>query len=103
MIEKNDLVEKDERTITVEHASYSMGYKIAMYALLIDTMARSFFLKEASWDLLGIVILCGLVTTVYQLNFKILTKNWVRASILVLIISIIVATVIIFVSNRLSF
>lgn len=101
MIKKNELVEKDERTIAVEHASYSMGYKIAMYALLIDTMVRSLIYKEASWDLLGIVILCGLATTVYQLNFKILTKNWIKVSIFVLIISVIVAAFISLVSKQL--
>lgn len=103
MIKKNELVEKDERTIAVEHASYSMGYKIAMYALLIDTMVRSLILKEASWDLLGIVILCGLVTTIYQLNFKILSKNWIKVSIFVLIGSGIAAGFISFVSKRLLF
>lgn len=101
MIKKNDFVERDERTIAVEHASYSIGYKIVMYALLIDTMVRSLFLKEASWDLLGIVILSGLATTVYQLNFKILTHSWVKVSILVLVFSLLVATVIILVSKQL--
>lgn len=99
MIKKTDSIERDERTITVENKSYSIGYKLALYALLLDTMYRSLFLHQPSWDLLGIVFLCGIVTTLYQLNHKILTKSWVKVSILGLILAIIIAVIIMAVSK----
>ena len=99
MIKKTDSIERDERTITVENMSYSIGYKLALYALLLDTIYRSLFLRQPSWDLLGIVLLCGIVTTLYQLNHKILTKSWVKVSVLILILAIIVAAIITAVSK----
>jgi len=91
MIKIPNSIDRDERTITVENKSYSIGYKLALYALLLDTMYRSFFLHQPSWDLLGIILLCGIVTSLYQLNHKILTPNWIKASVIALILAIIVA------------
>lgn len=95
MIKRIDSIERDERTISIENKSYSIGYRLALFALLLDTAYRSFYLHESSWDLLGIVLMCGVVTTFYQLNHKILTKGWIKISVLALILSIIVAIIII--------
>ncbi len=91
----NNKVEKDERAIDIEKTSYSLGYKVMAFAILIDVMYRSLKIGEASWDLLGIVILGGLVSTVYQIRRKVWTRSWVRATILVFTVAAVVAVIII--------
>ncbi len=72
--------DKDERAITVEKSSFSLGYKVITFAILVDVLYRSIVLKEASWDLLGIVILGGLVAALYQTQYKTGTRSWVKAA-----------------------
>lgn len=52
-------VQRDERTITIEKASFSLGYKFVGFALLFDVAYRAFKNSEASWDLLAILVLSG--------------------------------------------
>lgn len=94
---KNGTVIKDERTTAVENASYRWSYLVISFGLLLDVMYRSFFRQEASWDLLGLVILAGLVGTLYQSSQKILTRRWVIWAALTAVIAAVVALIIIFV------
>jgi len=73
----NQPVLKDERTISVENASYRMGYTIITFGLLAAAAFRSFVYEQETWDLLGLVILGGLATTVYQYIHKTATWRWV--------------------------
>ncbi len=67
---------RDERTITVENASYRWGYLVLSFGLLLDVAYRGLVRQEASWDLLGLVLLGGLVTTWYQGSRSILGHRW---------------------------
>ena len=67
---------KDERTVAVEKASYSFAFKVLGFAILADVVYRSLVLREATWDLIGIVILGGIVATVYQRWHKAIACNW---------------------------
>lgn len=91
----NKMVEKDERTTFIENFSYTIGYKFIAYALLLDVIYRSIKFNEAPWDLLAIVIISGIVTTIYQYKQKILVKNWLRTIWFMSIITAIVAFVIV--------
>jgi hypothetical protein len=71
------LVQRDERTTVVENASYRWAYLFLSFGLLAVVAYRSFVLGESSWDLLGLVILGGVVTTVYQGFHRVLGKQWV--------------------------
>lgn len=84
----NKMVEKDERTTYIENFSYTIGYKFIAYALLLDVIYRSIKFNEAPWDLLAIVIISGIVTTIYQYKQKILVKNWLK---IICVMSIITA------------
>lgn len=79
---KNNTIVKDERTISVENASYGLGYKIVVYALLLDVIYRSLKVGDASWDLMGIVIFSGMIVTAYQMKYKIFAKGWVKIVVL---------------------
>jgi len=78
---KSTLAEKDERTIAIEHASYRWAYLVLSYGLLLSTMYRSLVRGEGAWDLLGLVILGGAVSTLYRANFRVLSRRWLMISV----------------------
>ena len=73
----------------------SIGFKIALYALLLDIMYRSFMLGEASWDLMAIVIVSSGIAMIYQIKNKIFSNNLVKYILLIFSISAIVAFLIV--------
>lgn len=91
----NRSVDRDERTVAVENASYRWGYQFVSFAVLLSVAYRAYALKQASWDLLAIVILGGVVTTVYQRNQRILTLRWVRLTVFGVALAIAVAIVLV--------
>ena len=70
------VVERDERTASVENASYRLAYMVLSYGLLISAAYRSFAYEQATWDLLGLVVLGGAIATLYQGRNRILTRRW---------------------------
>jgi hypothetical protein len=86
-------VERDERTVAVENASYRWAYHLLTYALLVDVMYRSLIRHEATWDLLALVVVGGAVCTVYQARWKILAHGWVMKAVLVACIAGVIAAV----------
>ncbi len=89
------IVEKDERTTFVEYISYKIGYTFLTLALLLDVMYRSFILNEAPWDLLTLIIVSGLIMSLYQYKQKILGKTWIKSSVYVFVIAFIIAIIIV--------
>lgn len=71
-------VYRDERTVTVENASYRWGYIVLQFGLMLDVIYRGLFkfgavtagasLVQANEDLLGLVCLSSLITWGYQLR-----------------------------------
>jgi hypothetical protein len=84
-------IERDERTLAVENASYRLGYMVVSYGLLVLVMIRGFFYNQAGWDMLGLVILGGAVTTLYQAYNKVLAHRWLWLAAALFIISALVA------------
>ena len=89
--------DKDERAISVEKSSYTFAFKIISFAILLDVMYRALVLNQASWDLLGIVILGGFAATLYQTRYKIATRSWVKAILLSFMAALVVAGVVVLV------
>lgn len=75
-------VERDERTVAVENASYRWAYLVLTYALLVDVMYRGLFRNDAAWDLMALVIGGGIFCSVYQARQKILAHGWVMKAVL---------------------
>ncbi|RJE48896.1 MULTISPECIES: hypothetical protein [unclassified Dehalobacter] len=90
-------VEKDERTTFIENISYKFGYVFITFALLLDVVYRSLKLNEAPWDLLALIIISGLVMSLYQYKQKILGKTWIKTFIYVFTISFIIAFIMAFI------
>jgi hypothetical protein len=59
-------VQRDERTVFVENASYRRAYSFLSYGLLVIVMYRAWFYREASWDLMGLTVVGGIVALSYQ-------------------------------------
>jgi hypothetical protein len=86
-------VERDERTVAVENASYRWAYSLVAYALLVDVMYRSLIRHEAAWDLMGLVIVSGVICSAYQARHKILAHGWVMKVVLAACIAAVIAAV----------
>ena len=89
----SECVERDERTVAIENASYRWAYLLLTYALLVDVMYRSLVRHEASWDLLALVVVGGAVCTVYQARQKILGHGWVMKAALAACVACVLAAV----------
>ncbi len=86
-------VERDERTVAVENASYRWAYLLLAYALLLDVMYRSLVRHEAAWDLMALVVVGGVVGTLYQARQKILAHGWVMKVVLAVCIAGVIAAI----------
>lgn len=74
-------VVRDERTVVVENQSYRWGYFVLAFGLLLVIAYRAYALGETSWELFALILLSGLVTTLYQQMNQILTHHWVRVAL----------------------
>jgi uncharacterized membrane protein HdeD (DUF308 family) len=88
---KDQPILHDERTVTIENASYRLGYMVLSYGLLFIVAFRAFFYHESNWDLMALVILTGLATNAYQGFHQILSKRWVYLFAITAIIAAVVA------------
>lgn len=82
---------RDERSVAVEDASYRLAYLVLSYGALALVAYRSFVRGEASWDLIGLVLAGGLVSTGYQARHRVLGQRWVTVTLLSMIAAGVVA------------
>jgi hypothetical protein len=90
-----ECVERDERTVAVENAGYRWAYLLLTYALLVDVAYRSLVRREAAWDLMALVIAGGVVCTIYQARYKILSRGWVGKVVLAVLVAAVIAAVLV--------
>lgn len=88
------LVQRDERTVTLENAGYRWSYLFLSFGLLALVAVRSFAHHERPWDLLALVILGGAVGTAYQGYHRVLSRRWAIISLLSIAIAAAIALVI---------
>ena len=81
----------DERSVSVQHKGQSIGFVVMSFLLLADVMYRSWAMNEASWDLLGIVVIGGLVSAVYNVRQGILTQRHWRLKVMAFLVAALVA------------
>ena len=93
---KDESVIRDERTIAVENSSYRWAYLLLSFGLLVVVAYRSFLWRESSWDLMALVVLGGLVTTLYQWSHKVLSRRWVFVAITTVLVAAVVAAITVF-------
>lgn len=86
-------VDRDERTVAVENASFRYSYLTLSFGLLAISAVRSLLRQEASWDLLLLVIVGGAVNTLYQARHGVLTPRWARLTLAAVGLAILIAVV----------
>lgn len=88
---------RDERTLSVENASYRWAYMILSYGLLIIVTYRGFAAQESNWDLMALVVVGSLAATLYQAAHRILSRRTLVAGALVMAASAVVAVLVVIV------
>lgn len=81
---------RDEREVSVDRAADRLAYVVLSLGLLAVVAYRSFVEGVASWELLGLVLLGGAVSTGYRLWQGVLT----RQAVLVLAFTALIALVV---------
>lgn len=89
----NRLLPRDEREIGVDQAADRVSYLVLSFGLLAIVAYRSFVGGEASWDLLGLVVLGGLVGTGYRMQQRVLSRRWVLVGGLTVAVALVLAAV----------
>ena len=80
-------IDRDERTVAVENASYRWAYLFLSFGLLALVAYRGFVHHENSWDLTALVVLGGFLTAAYQWFHKVLTAQWAATCLLTILLA----------------
>ena len=90
----NPLMVRDEREISIDHAGDRLSYLVLSFGLLALVAYRSFVRGEAPWDLLGLVVLGGLVGTAYRIQRRAVSRQWGLLVVLTVVVALAVTLVI---------
>lgn len=75
-------VERDERGVAVENASYRLGFFLLSIAILWDASYRSIFRHEIALDLIALVFASFAVCRIYQARQNVLKPGWLKTLLL---------------------
>jgi len=70
-----NLAPRDERERAVDNAADRLSFLVLAYGLLLIVAVRAFN-GEATWDLLGLVILGGFAGLAYRLQKGVASRPW---------------------------
>jgi hypothetical protein len=90
------LVLRDERETLVDRAADRLAYLVLSFGLLAIVAYRSFADGAASWDLLGLVVLGGLLGTLYRLAQRAVSREWTIVAMGTAVVALVVAAVVAF-------
>ncbi|MCA9264137.1 MAG: hypothetical protein KDA60_09835 [Planctomycetales bacterium] len=87
-------VRADERSAAIAYKANTWGLNCITFALLCDVIYRGWFLHEAAWDLLAIVICGGVISMAYMAKHQVLGQvfGW-KAAVIGAVVAAIVAAV----------
>ena len=85
------LATHDERETAVANAGYRLAYTVVSFGVLLSVAYRGLVENQASWDLLGWVMLGGLAATVYQAQARTLNRRWAVAGVAIAVLAALVA------------
>ena len=86
-----NLLARDERESAVDHAGDRLGYLVLSYGLLAIVAYRSFVGNEASWELLGLVVVGGLVGAGHRIANRAMTRQAALVVGITLVVAVAVA------------
>lgn len=65
-----------ERDARIDRAADRLAYLAVSYGLLLIVAYRSFVRDEASWDLLALVVIGGIVGFAYRVRYGVVSGRW---------------------------
>lgn len=80
-------VDRDERTVAVENASYRWAYLFLSFGLLALVAYRGLVHNENTWDLMALVVLGGVLSAAYQRFHNVLTAQWAATCLLTIVLA----------------
>lgn len=89
------LLARDEREVNVDRAADRLAYVVLSFGLLGVVAYRSFVDGVASWELLGLVLLSGVVSTGYRLWQGVLTRQASMILALTALIALVVGAIVV--------
>src|SRR5665811_2026259 len=90
------LIPRDERETSVDQAADRLAYLVLSFGLLAIVAYRSFVDREASWDLLALVLLGGLVGTAYRAWRRAVSRRWAVILAATAAVALVVAAIVAF-------
>jgi hypothetical protein len=66
----------NERAAVIENTGFRWAFVVLAFGLLLDVAYRGFMLNQPSWDILGLIVLSGLIATFYQVSHKLVVSRW---------------------------
>jgi hypothetical protein len=96
----NRWIIRDERETAVDAAADRLSYLVLSFGLLVIVAVRSFVDREASWDLLGLVVLGGLVGAAVRAQRRVVTQRWLVVLLATVAVAALVAVVTVLLARR---
>jgi hypothetical protein len=93
------LVPRGERETRIDLAADRIGYLVVSYGLLLIVAYRSFVNGDAAWDLIGLVMLGGVVGLAYRARQGVASGRWTLMLLVTLGIAVVVAALIAFLAR----
>jgi hypothetical protein len=89
------LVPRDEREARIDLAADRVAYLVVSYGLLLSVAYRSFVNGDAAWDLIGLVVLGGIVGVAYRARHGVLAGRWTLVLAVTIAIAFVVAVLLV--------
>lgn len=88
---------RDQPETSVDATGDRLAYLVLSFGLLAIVAYRSFVREEASWDLLGLVVLGGIVGGGYRLSRGVITRQAALLVGLTMVVALVVAILVVLV------
>jgi len=90
-----NLFVRDEREAAVEQGGDRLAYIVLSYGLLVIVAYRSLVDRQASWDLLALVVLGGIVSVGYRMSRRALSRNALAVVGLTIAVAVVVGALVV--------
>jgi hypothetical protein len=85
---------RDEREAGIDLAADRLSYLFLAYGVLAAVAYRAIGLGQSSWDLLGLLVLSGVVGLAYRMRSRVATRGWAIAPVVAVVGAALAAAVI---------
>jgi hypothetical protein len=89
------IADRDEREISIDRAADRLAYIVMSYGLLLIVAWRSLAHGEGAWDLMGLVVLGGVVGTAYRVVTGAVTRSWLALAAVSFVAGVAVAVLVV--------